>query len=83
MAENLPAASCPLKQILTATPGLSLVYRLLDELQRLYGARHSETCLRVYADSEGPDQPAHLRNPTRAGPSLTAVELFDITECMN
>ena len=25
----------------------------------------AKTCLRAYADSEGPDQPAHLRNLIR------------------
>ena len=31
-----------------------------------YGPRHAKTCLWVYADSEGPDQPAHLRSLIRA-----------------
>ena len=28
--------------------------------------RHAKTCLRAYADSERPDQPAHPRSPIRA-----------------
>ena len=32
----------------------------------LRGLRHAKTCLWVYADSEGPDQPAHPRSLIRA-----------------
>ena len=31
----------------------------------LYGPCHAKTRLRVYADSKGPDQPAHARNLIR------------------
>ena len=31
----------------------------------LVGPRHAETCLRAYADSKGPDQPARLRRLVR------------------
>ena len=30
------------------------------------GPRHAKTCLRAYADSEGPDQTAHPRSMLRA-----------------
>ena len=33
---------------------------------RLYRPRHVKTCPREYADSEGPDQPVHLRRLIRA-----------------
>ena len=32
----------------------------------LFGLRHAKTCLRAYADSEGPDQTAHPRSLIRA-----------------
>ena len=32
----------------------------------LYGSSHGKTCLRAYADSEGPDQTAHPRSLIRA-----------------
>ena len=31
----------------------------------LFGPRNAKTCLRAYADREGPDQPAHLRSEIR------------------
>ena len=31
----------------------------LNSLNISYGPRHAKTCLSAYADSEGPDQPAH------------------------
>ena len=33
---------------------------------KTYGPRHAKTCLRVHADSEGPDQTAHPRSLIRA-----------------
>ena len=30
------------------------------------GLRHAKTCLRAYADNEGPDQTAHLRSLIKA-----------------
>ena len=33
---------------------------------QIYGPHHAKMCLWAYADSEGPDQPAHLRRLIRA-----------------
>ena len=36
------------------------------QLLCIYGPHHAKKCLRVYAKSEGPDQPAHPRSQIRA-----------------
>ena len=41
-----------------------------------YMPRHAKTCLPAYADSEGPDQPAHP-------PSISANRIIVISEVMN
>ena len=33
-----------------------------NKFSLLYEPRHTETCLRAYSDSEGPDQTAHPRS---------------------
>ena len=48
----------------------------------------AKTCLRAYADSEGPDQPAHPSSQIRSeqsdqGPRCPLTEALDITESMN
>ena len=40
----------------------------------LFAPRHAKTCLRAYADTEGPDQPVHLH--TLIGPSLSANRII-------
>ena len=42
--------------------------------------RHAKTCLRAYADSEGPDQPAH---PADQGFHCPLTKSLDTIECMN
>ena len=48
----------------------------------LIGPRHEKTCLRAYADSEGPDQPAHPRNLIRAS-TVRYQNQWILPECMN
>ena len=48
----------------------------------LSGARHTETCLRAYADSEGPDQPAASAHSNQ-GLHCPLTESLDTTECLN
>ena len=43
------------------------------EINLLFGSHHAKTCLREYADSEGPDQ----------GLYCPLTESLDTTECMN
>ena len=43
--------------------------------EQLRGPRHAKTCLRAYADSKGPDQPAHPRS--LIGPSLFANRIIE------
>ena len=45
----------------------------------ILGPRRARTCLRVYADIEGPDQPAHPRSLIRAF-HVPLIESFDTIE---
>ena len=47
----------------------------------MFGPSHAKTCLRAYAESGGPDQPAHPRSLIRA--FTVRLESLDSTECMN
>ena len=48
----------------------------------LRGSRNAKTSLRVYAGSEGPDQPAHRPCIIRAF-AVHIIELLDTIECFN
>ena len=45
------------------------------------GPHHAKMCLRAYADSESPDQPAHFQSDQDHHCPLT--ESLDTSECMN
>ena len=45
-----------------------------------YGSHHAKTCLRAYADNEGPDQTAHPQSDQGLHCPLTASS--DTTKCM-
>ena len=60
---------------------LGLMY-LLVKYTESYWQHHSKTCLQAYTDSEGLDQPAHLRYAGWSGPLLSANRIMDTTKCI-
>ena len=64
--ELMSEAASIFRDVITLIIIIIIIIIKITVKDRLNGSNHAEACLRAYADSKGPDQPAHSRSLIRA-----------------